>query len=118
MNVSFHLHVDALADPQGIPDQRPLKEGDIINLDVSLCESQTPLFQLTREVYDGMHGDCNETYPVGKCEPELLDLINTTRKATQEAVAICKPGVPYREIGEVISKVVAPKGYGQSHGSS
>ena len=37
----------------GIPDTRPLEEGDIINLDVTAY-------------YKGYHGDMNETYCVGK----------------------------------------------------
>lgn len=83
----------------GIPDARPLEEGDIVNLDVSLY-------------YKGFHGDCNATFPVGKVDKESLDLIETTRKATRDAIAICKPGLPFAEIGNVIESVVKPKGYG------
>jgi hypothetical protein len=83
----------------GIPDARPLEEGDIVNLDVSLF-------------YKGFHGDCNATFPVGKVDKESLDLIETTRKATRDAIAICKPGLPFAEIGNVIESVVKPKGYG------
>ncbi|WVO14025.1 methionine aminopeptidase, type I [Cryptococcus depauperatus] len=83
----------------GIPDQRPLQEGDIINLDVSLY-------------HGGFHGDLNMTYPVGKIDQESHDLIETTKKATEAAIAICKPGVPYRDIGNKIEEYVKPKGYG------
>ncbi|WVQ71825.1 methionine aminopeptidase, type I [Cryptococcus sp. DSM 104548] len=83
----------------GIPDQRPLVEGDIVNLDVTLY-------------HGGFHGDLNATYPVGKCDPESLDLIATTKAATEAAIAICKPGVPYREIGNKIEEIIKPKGYG------
>ncbi|WVQ69914.1 methionine aminopeptidase, type I [Kwoniella botswanensis] len=79
----------------GIPDQRPLVEGDIVNLDVSLC----------------FHSDLNATYPVGKIDDESADLIATTKKSVDEAIAICKPGVPYREIGNKIEEIVRPKGY-------
>nr|XP_031857234.1 methionine aminopeptidase, type I [Kwoniella shandongensis]KAA5524306.1 methionine aminopeptidase, type I [Kwoniella shandongensis] len=82
----------------GIPDQRPLVEGDIINLDVSLY-------------HGGFHGDLNATYPVGKVDQESLDLIATTKKSMEDAIAICKPGVPFREIGNKIEEVVKPKGY-------
>lgn len=41
----------------GIPDQRPLQEGDIVNVDVSVF-------------YNGFHGDVNETYCVGECDEE------------------------------------------------
>lgn len=83
----------------GIPDGRPLEEGDIVNLDISLF-------------YKGFHGDCNATFPVGTVDKESLDLIETTRKATRDAIAICKPGLPFAEIGNVIESVVKPKGYG------
>lgn len=83
---------------QGIPDQRELVEGDIINLDVSLF-------------HGGFHGDLNATYPVGKVDDESLDLIATTKKSMEEAIAICKPGVAYREIGNKIEEVVKPKGF-------
>ncbi|CAG8814754.1 2779_t:CDS:2, partial [Dentiscutata erythropus] len=42
----------------GIPDRRELKEGDIINLDVSLY-------------HDGFHSDLNETYPVGRIDTDM-----------------------------------------------
>ncbi|WVR05309.1 methionine aminopeptidase, type I [Kwoniella sp. DSM 27419] len=82
----------------GIPDQRPLVEGDIINLDVSLY-------------HGGFHGDLNATYPVGKIDQESQDLIDTTRKSMEDAIAICKPGVPFREIGNKIEEIIRPKGY-------
>lgn len=88
-----------MSNVQGIPDQRPLVEGDIINLDVSLY-------------HNGMHGDLNATYPVGKIDAESADLIATTKQSMDEAIKICKPGVAYREIGNKIESITKPKGYG------
>ncbi|BEI83882.1 hypothetical protein CcaverHIS002_0404860 [Cutaneotrichosporon cavernicola] len=82
----------------GIPDQRPLQEGDIVNLDVSLY-------------HGGFHGDLNATYPVGKVNQESLDLMAATKKSMDEAIKICKPGVPYREIGNKIESIIKPTGY-------
>lgn len=59
-----------------------------------------------------MHGDCNDTYPVGNCDEKSLDLISTVRQATAEAIALCKPGVAYREIGNKIQEICDKKGYG------
>jgi methionyl aminopeptidase len=59
-----------------------------------------------------MHGDLNATYPVGKCSQESLDLIATTKKSMEAAISICKPGVPYRDIGNKVEEIVKPKGYG------
>lgn len=89
----------AVLTSKGIPDQRPLQEGDIVNLDVSLF-------------HGGMHGDLNGTYPVGKIDPESADLIATTKQSMEEAIKICKPGVAYREIGNKIESITKPKGYG------
>ncbi|KAJ6620275.1 peptidase M24, structural domain-containing protein [Mycena sp. CBHHK59/15] len=59
----------------GIPDQRKLREGDIINLgDI------------------GFHGDLNGTYPVGQIDEESAKLILTTRECLDKAIEICKPG--------------------------
>ena len=49
----------------GIPDQRPLKDGDIINVDVSAY-------------YKGFHGDLNETFVVGNVDDESKKLIRVT----------------------------------------
>lgn len=81
----------------GIPDKRKLRDGDIINIDVSLY-------------YDGMHGDLNATYPVGEIDEESEKLIRTTRAALDEAIKLCKPGVLFRDVGKVIEPVARQNG--------
>ncbi|EGN92469.1 hypothetical protein SERLA73DRAFT_147207 [Serpula lacrymans var. lacrymans S7.3] len=81
----------------GIPDQRKLKEGDIINIDVTVY-------------YDGFHGDVNETYPVGKVDTESAKVIKTTRECLDEAIKICKPGALIRDIGKVIEPIARANG--------
>ncbi|KAF5330899.1 hypothetical protein D9619_005556 [Psilocybe cf. subviscida] len=76
----------------GIPDKRKLKEGDIINIDVSVY-------------YDGVHGDLNETYPVGEIDEDSKKLIRTTRQSLDEAIKMCKPGALFRDIGKAIEPV-------------
>ena len=49
----------------GIPDRRPLEEGDIINVDISVY-------------YKGYHGDLNETFVVGKVDEASKMLIKAT----------------------------------------
>ncbi|KAJ6502579.1 peptidase M24, structural domain-containing protein [Mycena sanguinolenta] len=63
----------------GIPDQRRLREGDIINLDISVY-------------YQGFHGDVNGTYPVGKIDEESEKLIRTSRECLDKSIELCKPG--------------------------
>ncbi|KAL5490064.1 FMA1_1 [Sanghuangporus weigelae] len=81
----------------GIPDRRPLLNGDIINIDVSLY-------------YDGFHGDLNETYAVGDIDEESKKLIRTTRECLDEAIKICKPGALFRDIGKVIEPIAKRNG--------
>ena len=61
----------------GIPDKRPLEDGDIVNLDVTLY-------------YDGFHGDLNETYHVGKPTERGEKLVRTTRECLDKAIAMGK----------------------------
>ncbi|KAF8921336.1 peptidase M24, structural domain-containing protein [Mucidula mucida] len=81
----------------GIPDQRKLKNGDIINIDISLY-------------YDGFHADLNATYGVGEIDEESKKLIRTTRECLDEAIKICKPGALFRDIGKVIEPIARANG--------
>jgi len=81
----------------GIPDQRKLVEGDIINIDVSLY-------------YDGFHGDLNETYAVGEIDEESKILLRTTRECLDESIKICKPGALFRDIGKIIEPIAKKSG--------
>ena len=76
----------------GIPDARPLEEGDIVNVDVTAF-------------YKGFHGDLNETVPVGKCDEKSLKLMMTAYKCLQKGIEQVKPGGRYRDIGEEVTKV-------------
>jgi methionyl aminopeptidase len=59
----------------GIPDSRPLEEGDICNVDVSVY-------------YKGYHGDVNDTFFVGEVSPEAQKLVQVTYEALEEAIKI------------------------------
>jgi len=76
----------------GIPDNRPLVEGDIVNCDVTAFK-------------DGYHGDCNATFYVGKCDAASKKLVECTRACLAAAIAMVKPGVMYRDIGKPISRI-------------
>ncbi|SNX83047.1 related to MAP1 - methionine aminopeptidase [Melanopsichium pennsylvanicum] len=84
----------------GIPDQRPLQDGDILNIDVTLF-------------HKGYHGDLNATFPVGKKaeeDAESMKLIKVARECLDAAINICGPGVPYGEIGRVIQPLAESQG--------
>jgi len=82
----------------GIPDSRPLENGDIVNLDITVF-------------VDGVHADVNATYPVGTVDADSLRLVACAKRSLNEAIVFCKPGMLYRDIGTVISKVVKAEGF-------
>lgn len=82
----------------GIPDLRPLEDGDILNIDISLY-------------HGGVHADLNDTVPVGNVDARGMELITCTRECLDRAISAVKPGTPFREIGEVIEKHARSKGF-------
>lgn len=74
----------------GIPNNTPLKEGDIMNIDVT-C------------ILDGYYGDCSRMVCIGKVDAEKQRVVDTSLKCLEKAIAICKPGILISQIGDVIS---------------
>ncbi|XP_077289678.1 methionine aminopeptidase 1 isoform X2 [Arctopsyche grandis] len=75
----------------GIPDTRPLQNGDLCNVDVTVY-------------HRGFHGDLNETFFVGEVSENHKKLVQITHECLMKAIDIVKPGEKYREIGNVIQK--------------
>uniref|UniRef100_A0A8C3KLB9 Methionine aminopeptidase n=1 Tax=Calidris pygmaea TaxID=425635 RepID=A0A8C3KLB9_9CHAR len=82
----------------GIPDSRPLQDGDIINIDVTVY-------------YNGYHGDTSETFLVGNVDKSGQKLVEVARKCRDEAIAACRPGAPFSVIGNTISSVARRGGF-------
>ncbi len=82
----------------GIPDSRPIADGDIVNLDVTVY-------------YKGFHSDMNETYLVGAVDAAGIKLVRVAYECLAAAIAMCKPGVFYRDLGTVITKVAHAAGF-------
>jgi methionyl aminopeptidase len=83
----------------GIPDDRSLVDGDIVNLDVTIF-------------LDGVHGDTNATFPVGTIDPGSADLIRVTRECLERGIAAVSPGRPIRDIGRAVQAHAEAHGYG------
>ena len=83
----------------GIPDSRPLEEGDVVNLDVTIY-------------LDGMHGDCSATFAVGKTDPESERLMRVTHEAMMLGIQAVKPGARVYEIGRAIQAHADRNGFG------
>ncbi|XP_026738615.1 methionine aminopeptidase 1D, mitochondrial isoform X2 [Trichoplusia ni] len=75
----------------GIPDLRLLKNGDIVNVDVTVF-------------FKGFHGDCSKTFLVGDVDDKGLELVSVTEECLDIGTKTCGPGVPFAEIGSAIFK--------------
>ena len=73
----------------GIPDERPLREGDILNVDVTL-------------IVDGWHGDSSRMYLVGEVSRRAARLVEVTYEALMRGIAAIAPGHTTGHIGQAI----------------
>jgi methionyl aminopeptidase len=80
----------------GIPNDKPMKEGDIINVDVTL-------------IVDGWHGDSSRMFPVGEIPRRAERLIDITYEAMMRGIAAVKPGNTTGDIGAAIQSFVEPQ---------
>jgi methionyl aminopeptidase len=77
----------------GIPNEKPMKEGDIVNVDVTL-------------ILDGWHGDSSRMYTVGAIPRRAERLIEVTYEAMMRGIAAIKPGATTGDIGHAIQTFV------------
>ncbi|MDE0065696.1 MAG: type I methionyl aminopeptidase [Acidimicrobiaceae bacterium] len=73
----------------GIPDSRPLADGDIVNIDVTFYR-------------EGVHGDTSATFLVGDVAAESVMLVEVTLESLDRAIAALGPGAMVRDIGRAI----------------
>ena len=81
----------------GIPSEKILKEGDIINVDVTAHK-------------DGWHGDTSRMFEVGKVSVKAKKLIKTTYDSMMKAIEILKEDVQLGDIGSTIQEHVETNG--------
>jgi methionyl aminopeptidase len=77
----------------GIPGDKPLKEGDIVNIDVTL-------------ILDGWHGDSSRMYAVGEIPRRAERLFDVTYEAMMRGIAAVVPGSTTGDIGAAIQTFV------------
>ena len=75
----------------GIPDSRPLADGDIINIDVTVF-------------YDGVHGDNSCTFLVGDVDEHSRTLVAETYVSMMEGIKTVRPGSKVHDIGRAIER--------------
>jgi methionyl aminopeptidase len=81
----------------GIPGPRTLKDGDIINVDVTT-------------MYKGFYGDTSATFYIGSPSPEARLVVETSRKALELGIAEVKEGARLGDIGAAIQEYVEAQG--------
>lgn len=82
----------------GIPDDRLLRDGDIVNIDVTVF-------------LDGVHGDTNATFRVGQVDPETQRLVRVTHECLDLGIAAVAPGAPFSHIGKAIEAHATTNGF-------
>jgi methionyl aminopeptidase len=83
----------------GIPDSRPLEDGDIVNIDITAY-------------IGGVHGDTDATYLCGDVDEESRLLVERTREAMMRGIKAALPGRHINIIGRVIESYARRFGYG------
>ena len=82
----------------GIPNDRPLKNGDIVNIDVTVIK-------------DGWHGDTSRMFIVGEGSIAARRLVQMTHEAMWKGIARVKPGAHLGDIGHAIQTFAEGNGF-------
>ena len=82
----------------GIPSNKILKEGDILNVDVTAFK-------------DGWHGDTSRMFRIGEISVKAEKLINTTYESMMKAISLVKDGINLGDIGSAIQTHVEAEGF-------
>ena len=82
----------------GIPTQKYLKDGDIVNIDVTA-------------IVNGWHGDTSRMFFVGDVSVKSKNLVSTTYNSMMKAISLIKTGIHLGDIGESIQTYVEQKGF-------
>eukprot|EP00928_Gymnodinium_smaydae_P072972 TRINITY_DN56244_c0_g1_i1.p1 TRINITY_DN56244_c0_g1~~TRINITY_DN56244_c0_g1_i1.p1 ORF type:complete len:369 (-),score=81.05 TRINITY_DN56244_c0_g1_i1:227-1333(-) len=83
----------------GVPNTRPLEDGDIVNFDVTVC-------------LDGAYGDCSAMVCVGNVDEDARRLCDATHRCLMEAIQLVGPGTKLNEIGAFCKKFADENEFG------
>lgn len=83
----------------GIPNKKPLKEGDIISVDCGV-------------LMNGFYGDHAFTFPVGEVSEDVMQLLRVTREALDKGIEQCKAGNRIGDISFAVQNHAESHGYG------
>jgi methionyl aminopeptidase len=81
----------------GIPNKTPLKQGDIVNIDLA-------------SILDGFYGDCSRMVCIGPVDEEKKKVVRVSYECLMRSIAVLKPGLPVYAIGDAIETYAATQG--------
>jgi len=81
----------------GIPSDRKILPGDVVSIDVGVC-------------LEGFHGDTATTVLVGVTDPDVLRLVDATRRARDAGIAAVRPGARLGDVSHAVEQVVEAAG--------
>lgn len=82
----------------GMPNEKPLKDGDIVNVDVTVLE-------------DGFYGDSSKMFCIGTVKPYAERLVKITQECLYNAILAVKPGITLGDIGSIIERHAKSNSY-------
>lgn len=82
----------------GIPSERKLRNGDIVNLDITTY-------------LNGFHGDTSRMFYVGSARKKIGRLVETCKESLQRAIEVVRPGAHLGDIGATIQGIAESRGY-------
>lgn len=77
----------------------------------SFCYKCRSFTHISQVFADGVHGDCSKTFLVGNVDEPGRKLVEVTKECLDKAIVICGPGVPLKEIGNVIENHANDNGF-------
>ncbi len=82
----------------GIPSEKALKNGDILNIDVTV-------------IVDGWHGDTSRMYFAGEPKVKARRLVETTYEAMMRGIGAIRPGATFYDLGKAIQSFAEAEGF-------
>lgn len=86
----------------GIPDDHPLQDGDILNIDVT-------------SILDGYYGDCSQMVKIGNVVGDRALVVEVAHECLKRATEVLRPGVQMKEIANAIEPYARSRGCSTVH---
>lgn len=101
----------------GIPDNRTVKDGDILTLDLGIYFPLSKFIsgKIDEKKYpnikNGFHTDMAKTFLIGDVDPEIQRLVRITKKTLKRGIKKVRPGITFGDLGETIERYATNQGF-------